>query len=94
MFALAGHLGMTVGELGRRMDSSELSEWIAFTRYFQALPDPWRQTGLEVSAMLAPYSPKGKAPKADDFIPIEKPPQHPDEMLAQIRMLQAALGGG
>lgn len=85
---------MTVGELSRRMDSRELAEWMAFTRYFQALPDPWRQTGLEVSAMLAPHSPKGKAPSAEDFNPIERPPQHGDQMLAQIRMLQAALGGG
>lgn len=83
---------MTVGELSKRMDSQELSEWIAYTRWFQALPDPWRQTGLEVSAMLAPYSPKGKAPKAEDFNPIEKPPQHTDQMIEQLRMLVQALG--
>jgi hypothetical protein len=94
MFALAGHLGMTVGELSRRMDSRELTEWMAYTRYYQALPDPWRQTGLEVSAMLAPHSPRGKCPSADDFNPIEKAPQHGDQMLAQIKALQAALGGG
>jgi hypothetical protein len=92
MFALAGHLGMTVKELSSRMDSQELAEWMAYTRYFQALPDPWRQTGLEVSAMLAPYSTKGKAPSAEDFIPIEKPPQHVDQMLEQLRALKAALG--
>ncbi len=91
---MAGHLKMTVGELCVRMDSRELSEWMAYTRYFQALPDPWRQTGLEVSAMLAPYSAKGKAPSAEDFNPIEHPPQHEDQMLAQIRMLQSALGTG
>lgn len=93
MFALAGHLGMTVRELSRRMDSAELAEWMAYTRYFQAMPDPWRQTGLLVSAVLAPHSAKGKAPSASDFIPIEKPPQHTDQMLDQIRMLQQALGG-
>jgi hypothetical protein len=32
MFALAGHLGMTVAELGERMTSGELSEWIALSR--------------------------------------------------------------
>jgi hypothetical protein len=84
---------MTVGELCQRMDSRELAEWMAYTRYFQALPDPWRQTGLEVSAILAPYSAKGKAPSAEDFNPIERPPQHQDNMLAQLRMLKAALGG-
>jgi hypothetical protein len=44
--------------------------------------------------MLAPYSAKGKAPSAEDFNPIEHPPQHEDQMLAQIRMLQSALGTG
>lgn len=29
---MAGHLGMTVGELLRRMDSRELSEWMAYGR--------------------------------------------------------------
>jgi hypothetical protein len=56
LFRLAGHLGMTVRELSRRMDSQELSEWVAFTRYYHALPDPWQQTGLLTSAVLAPYS--------------------------------------
>jgi hypothetical protein len=93
MFALAGHLGMTVRELSSRMDSSELSEWMAYARYYQALPDPWRQTGLLVSAMLAPYSPRGKAPAASDFNPIEKPPQHNDQMLAQLNQLKNALEG-
>lgn len=32
MFALAERLGMTVGELGRRMSSAEVAEWIAFDR--------------------------------------------------------------
>jgi len=89
LFRLAGHLGMTVRELSRRMDSQELSEWIAFTRYFQALPDPWRQTGLLTSAVLAPYSPQGKAPKAEDFNPIEKPPQHANQMKAELQKLLA-----
>ena len=83
---------MTVGELSTRMDSRELAEWMAYTRYFQALPDPWRQTGLEVSAMLAPHSPRGRAPSADDFVPIEKPPQHTDQMIDQLRALKSALG--
>ncbi len=83
---------MTVRELSVRMDSRELAEWMAYTRYYQALPDPWRQTGLEVSAMLAPYSPKGKAPSAEDFNPIETPPQHQDQMLEQLRLLAKALG--
>jgi hypothetical protein len=80
---------MTVRELSRRMDSQELTEWIAFTRHFHALPDPWRQTGLLTSAVLAPYSQQGKAPKADDFNPIEKPPQHAEEMRRELQKLLA-----
>jgi hypothetical protein len=80
---------MTVRELSRRMDSQELTEWIAFTRYFHALPDPWRQTGLLTSAVLAPYSKQGQAPKADDFNPIEKPPQHANEMKRELQKLLA-----
>ena len=45
-----------------------------------------------MSAMLAPYSPKGKAPSAEDFNPIEKPPQHQDQMLEQLRLLAKSLG--
>jgi hypothetical protein len=92
VFRLAGHLGMTVRELSERMDSRELSEWMAFTRYYEALPDSWAETGLMVSAMLAPYSPKGKAPKASDFIPLEKPPQHDAQAADVVRELARQLG--
>lgn len=87
MFRLAGHLKMTVGELGRRMDSREFSEWMAYTRYYEALPDPWQQTGLLVSAVLAPYCGKGKTPAAKDFVPTDRPPQHPDQIKAEIQKL-------
>lgn len=84
---------MTVSELERRMDAREFAEWLAYTRYFEAIPDSWRETGLIASAVLAPYSAKGKAPKADDFVPIEKPPQHRDQMVDQIKQLQQFFNG-
>lgn len=84
---------MTVGELERRMTAQEFAEWLAYTRYFEAIPDSWRETGLIASAVLAPYSAKGKAPKADDFVPIEKPPQHRDQMVDQIKQLQQFFSG-
>ena len=93
MFRLAGHLKMTVGEIERRMSSVEFAEWLAYTRYFEALPDSWRETGLLASAVLAPYSAKGRTPKADDFVPIEKPPQHQDQMIDQLRQLKQDLDG-
>lgn len=83
---------MTVGELERRMDSRELSEWVAYTRYFEALPDAWQETGLVVSALLAPYSKKGSPPKPSDFVPIETPPQHPEQISSQLAELQKRLG--
>jgi len=93
MFRLAGHLKMTVGEIERRMSAVEFAEWLAYTRYFEALPDSWRETGLLASAVLAPYSAKGRTPKADDFVPIEKPPQHQDQMFDQLRQLKQDLDG-
>jgi hypothetical protein len=92
MFRLAGHLKKTVAEI-ERMSAVEFAEWLAYTRYFEALPDSWRETGLIASAVLAPYSAKGKAPLADDFVPLEKPPQHQDQMLEQIKTLQQFFDG-
>lgn len=83
---------MTVGEIERRMTSRELGEWLAYTRYYQALPDSWAETGLLTSAILAPYSEKGKAPKASDFIPIEEPPQHQVQARDVILDLRRQLG--
>lgn len=83
---------MTVKELMARMDSQEFSEWMAYTRYFEALGDSWAETGLIVSALLAPHSPKGKSPKAEDFIPIEKPPQHHAQARDVLMDLKRQLG--
>lgn len=92
MFRLAGHLGMTVSELSRRMDSRELSEWMAYTRYYEAIPNSWAETGLLVSALLAPHTAKGKLPKPSDFIPIESPPQHETQARDLMMDLMKQLG--
>lgn len=84
---------MTVRELCSRMDSQELTEWMAFTRYYHALPDEWEQTGLIVSSLLAPYS-KDRVPKPADFIPLERPPQHHEQDYAELMKLKAAFGDG
>ena len=85
---------MTVKELCERMDSQELTEWMAYTKYYEPLPDPWRQTGMIATSVLAPYCAKGKAPKSEDFVPLEKPPQHQDQMRAAIEQLRLELGLG
>ena len=84
---------MTVRELCLRMDSQELTEWIAYTRYYSALPDPWEQTGLIVSSLLAPYAKEGQVPKTQDFVPTLTPPQHESQDRDALLKLKAALGG-
>ena len=93
LFRLAATLGMTVAELCERMDSRELSEWMAVHRFFVPLPDSWQQTALLASATLAPYAKKGHPPKPGDFIPVEKPPQHQEQINAMIRELSRQLRG-
>lgn len=83
---------MTVGELSRRMDSRELTEWMAYTRYYEAIGNPWAETGLIVSALLAPHAPRGKAPKPSDFIPIEPAPQHQAQARDVLMDLMKQLG--
>ena len=89
LFRLAGHLGMTVRELGKRMDSRELTEWMAFEQYYHGtLGDEWRQTGMLAAAVIAPHCGRGKTPKPEDFIPIDKHrPQHPTQIRETLRQL-------
>jgi hypothetical protein len=90
---LAGHLGMTVGELEQRMDSRELSEWLAFARYYQPLDNSWAQAGVIASAVLAPYSKRGQSPKPADFIPTDSPPQHRTQILDVLAQMKRDLDG-
>lgn len=84
---------MTVGEIEQRMSSRELTEWIAYTRYYERLPDAWEQTGLVVASLLAPYAKEGQTPKAKDFVGLLTPPQHESQDRESLLKLKAALGG-
>jgi hypothetical protein len=87
---LAGHLGKTLAEIDQ-MDSREFSTWIAYARWFRPLSDPWLQTGMMISASLAPYS-KHKPPSADEFIPVDSmTPQHPIQVQEKLRQLAEAM---
>lgn len=93
MFRLAGHLGMTVGELEKRMSSSEFAEWIAYTKHWQRLPDSWAETGTIASAILAPHCRKGRIPKAEDFVGLDPAPQHPEQIRNELDELLKRLEG-
>jgi hypothetical protein len=84
---------MTVKRLCQEMDSREFAEWIAIHKHFHPLPDTWRQTGLMASAALAPYCPRGKTPKAEDFVPVSKAPQHELQMQEALEQLARDLAG-
>jgi hypothetical protein len=84
---------MTVRRLCEEMDSREFAEWVAIHRHFHPLPDAWRQTGLVASATLAPYCPRGRTPKIDDFIPVVKAPQHELQIQAALEQLAKDLAG-
>lgn len=75
------------------MDSAEFSELIAYTRYFEALPDSWRETGLLAAALCAPHTPRHRKPLSpDEFIPLLDPPRHESQDMDAIRKLREALG--
>jgi hypothetical protein len=59
---------MTVRELLARIDSAELSEWIAFDRVCP-LPDGWTQTGVIASTMANLWTTGGRRYKPADFAP-------------------------
>lgn len=84
---LAGHLGMTVRELGQRMDVDEYRRWLAFHRYVNPLGGEWRQTARIVTASLAPYC-RARPPREDDFMPTEKLPMSQAEILAEFAKLK------
>lgn len=89
-FRLASHLKKTIAEIDA-MDSREFSQWIAYSRWFRPLDDPWQQTGMVVTSVLAPHS--KKTPEPDQFIPIEdNAPKHPLQIRETIRRMAADLG--
>lgn len=82
---LAGHLGMTLGELGERMTAREFDLWWAYHRSHPIgdLRDDLR-TGI-LASTVANFSGKtlkpGKTMNPSDFMPTEaKPPEEPDPM--------------
>lgn len=84
---LAGHLGMTVRELGQRMDIGEYRQWLAFHRFVNPLGGEWRQTARIVAATLAPHCGVHNVPREDDYMPIERPPMTAAQISAELSKL-------
>jgi hypothetical protein len=88
-FDLASHLKKTVAEIDA-MDSREFSQWIAYSRWFRPLDNPWTQTGWLAWAALAPHC--KKPPEPADFIPVEgNAPQHPTQIAETLKRMAADL---
>ena len=79
---------MTVRELGQRMDVAEYRQWLALHRFVNPIGGEWRQTARIVAATLAPHCGKGRTPKEDDFMPIERPPMTADQIAAELAKLK------
>lgn len=65
---------MTVGELGRRMSSHELTEWMAFYE-LEPFGDEWRQTASITSLMANVNRDTKKRTQPyeiEDFMPIDR----------------------
>jgi len=93
MFAVARDLRMTVKQLAAEMDSAEFSEWIAYHRYYQAMPNEWLQNAMLLTALIAPHTPRDKPkPSPEKFNPVEKPPQHESQDHAALLELRKQLG--
>jgi hypothetical protein len=61
---------MTVRELHERLDSVELSEWLAFDCEY-GLPDAYFATAQLGKAVMAPWA--KSPPAASDFVPFFEP---------------------
>lgn len=89
---LAFALGMTLAELGRRMDAAEFSEWLAFEQTY-GLPDAYMTTaiiGKQINRALG-----GKA-KISDIVPYFRDDERRGvgrESCASIRAKMRAING-
>ena len=92
MFKLAGHLKMTVRELGERMDSQELTEWMAYSHYYELIPDINRSLAVLTTAVVAGYARRGNVPDPKKFMGMGVPPTHAVQDEAVIRMMAEQLG--
>jgi hypothetical protein len=88
MFRLALALGMTVEELGERMSSRELSEWIAFNA-ISPIGDERAdlRSGIVASVMANCHRTKGQPFRPVDFMPFAQDNSQPRRAFDDLRRM-------
>jgi hypothetical protein len=71
---LAGHLKKTLQELDE-MSCDEYALWQAWSRHHLPFDSGWEQAAMLACMIVAPYTPRGRTVKPEDFIPVMKSPQ-------------------
>lgn len=69
-----------------------LREWMAFDRYIEPFGREWQQTGMLAALTIAPHV-KGRTPKPEDFMPIQRLPMTGDEIAAELSKLKRLHNG-
>lgn len=100
-FRLAGHLGMTVGELLGRIDSRELTEWMVYEKLTGPLGGRRTDYAAGIVAAAVTNANRGKGSpvrKAEDFVPqwggkTARRKLTPEELWAKAREMNVKLGG-
>lgn len=100
LFRLALGLGMTVAELGQRMSSAELTEWMAFNNIEPFGPlGAWERAGVlaAIAVNTTPRKKGAKPVKPDDFFSVLKPPKrarasNADEQQGVFKKLASVMG--
>ena len=90
MFRLALATGWT-WEYILGLPVSLLREWIAFDKYIEPFGREWEQTGVLAALSIAPHV-RGRTPKAEDFMPIKRPPMTAQEIAAELAKLRPTRG--
>lgn len=78
---------MTARELLGKLDSVELTEWMAFYQ-LEPFGQDWLQTAVQSAAAQAPFAKKGQPPQLDKFMPV-KPRLKEMSDADFVRMIQA-----
>lgn len=89
-------MGCTVRELGERMDSAELSEWLAFER-IEPMAEPWligaQQCAITFNGLAAMAGSK-KRVTYEDFLPVAPRKRAKRQSTAQMKAIARAFAGG